>query len=215
MKKFEEDMKKIVNNTCDMGNLTVSLLKDSVSALVNDDVDKAKSVIERFDRITYYDELIEEDAIRILTLYQPTAVDIRTLSTILKSITYMERTSKNCKNTANAELVIHESGHKQIPEIGEMGRIATEMIEISVDGFRNKNIEGFDRLRMLDDRLDALRNSSLADGVALIEQNPMETNSYIQSITVSRYLERIGDQACKIAEKVTYMVCGKHVEIDI
>ena len=31
---------------------------------------------------------------------------------------------------------------------------------------------------------------------------------------VSRYLERCGDHACKIAEKIYYMVTGEHIEID-
>jgi len=33
-------------------------------------------------------------------------------------------------------------------------------------------------------------------------------------IMVARYLERCADHACKIAEKIIYMVSGQHVEID-
>jgi len=32
---------------------------------------------------------------------------------------------------------------------------------------------------------------------------------------IARYLERCGDHACKIAEKVHYMVTGEHIEIYI
>lgn len=32
-------------------------------------------------------------------------------------------------------------------------------------------------------------------------------------IMIARYLERCGDHACKIAEKVNYMVTGTHIEI--
>jgi phosphate transport system protein len=30
---------------------------------------------------------------------------------------------------------------------------------------------------------------------------------------IARFLERTGDKACKIAEKVHYMVTGEHIEI--
>jgi phosphate transport system protein len=30
---------------------------------------------------------------------------------------------------------------------------------------------------------------------------------------VARYLERCGDHACKMAEKIHYMVTGQHIEI--
>jgi phosphate transport system protein len=30
---------------------------------------------------------------------------------------------------------------------------------------------------------------------------------------IARYLERCGDNTCKIAEKVHYMVTGEHIEI--
>lgn len=39
----------------------------------------------------------------------------------------MERTAKNCKNTAKAELILHETKHNRILEIEEMGRIAIEI----------------------------------------------------------------------------------------
>ena len=33
-------------------------------------------------------------------------------------------------------------------------------------------------------------------------------------IMVARYLERCADHACKMAEKIIYMVTGKHVDIE-
>jgi phosphate transport system protein len=44
-------------------------------------------------------------------------------------------------------------------------------------------------------------------------EDPKTITRCTHYVMVARYLERCGDHACKIAEKVVYKVEGKHVEI--
>ena len=45
-------------------------------------------------------------------------------------------------------------------------------------------------------------------------EDPKVITSCTYYIMISRYLERCADHACKIAEKICYMVTGDRVEID-
>ena len=44
-------------------------------------------------------------------------------------------------------------------------------------------------------------------------EDPRNITTSAHMMMIARYLERCGDHACKIAEKVYYMVTGKHIEI--
>ena len=102
MQRFIDDIDALTNETVDMGNLASEMIEKSVQAFVDGNVDLADEVIDDFARIDRLDNEIEEAAIRILTIYQPTASDTRTVATILKSITYLERIGKYSMNIAKA-----------------------------------------------------------------------------------------------------------------
>lgn len=215
MKKFEDDLNKLIETTNEMGDLSLSLLERAITSFRNKDAELADNVIKDFERETFLNEIIEEDSIRILTLYQPTAIDIRTVSTIMKSITYLERIGKNGKNIAKVVKSLKNLEDTDIvPEIEEMSDIALEMTNIAISGLKKDSTENFEKLRCLDDKMDNLRDSALMNSLSKIHQCPDKIDVCMYYMSMSRYLERIGDHTCKIAEKVTYMVTGKHVEID-
>lgn len=94
MQRFEDDIDAVVAETCEMAKLSTEMLERAIQAVTDGDVDLADSIIADQAKIEKFDDEIEGAAIRILTLYQPTAVDTRTVATILKSITHLERIAK-------------------------------------------------------------------------------------------------------------------------
>ena len=75
MQRFLDDIEALVSETVDMGNLACDMIEKSVQAIVDGNVELADEVIDDFARMDRYDVEIEDAAIRILTLYQPTASD--------------------------------------------------------------------------------------------------------------------------------------------
>lgn len=102
MQRFEDDIDAVVAETCEMAKLSTEMLERAIQAVTDGDVDLADSIIADQAKIEKFDDEIEDAAIRILTLYQPTAVDTRTVATILKSITHLERIAKYSTNIATA-----------------------------------------------------------------------------------------------------------------
>ena len=61
--------------------------------------------------------------------------------------------------------------------------------------------------------VDALRYSIFRECVSYMMEDPKNITRCSHYIMVSRYLERCGDHACKMSEKINYMVTGERVEI--
>lgn len=214
MQRFTEDIDSLVAETCDMANLAADMIDKSVQAIVDENLELADEVIDDFDRLTRYDDEIEEAAIRILTLYQPTAIDSRTVATVMKSITYLERIGKYGVNIAKATKYLSDKPmYEPVNMIAPMGETAVRMVKTVIKGFEEKSVDGFDKFQEMDDYLDRTMRDDLSRLVEFITANPESADVCTYYISVLKYLERVGDHACKMAEKVNFMVTGMRAHI--
>jgi phosphate transport system protein len=65
----------------------------------------------------------------------------------------------------------------------------------------------------MDDQVDDLRMTIFRESITYMMEDPATITRGTDYMMIARYLERCGDHACKIAEKVHYMVTGERVEI--
>jgi len=215
MGKLASDVKTMTASVTELGELAAEMLEKSVSALINSDTELAEEVIEKYDRIAFLESLIEDETLRILILYQPMASDMRFTATALKMTTYLERIGKYSRNIAKAAIYLKDRPTTYgMIDVYAMCDVAVEMVRGVVTAFENKNIKGLESYQEMDDKLDHYRINIIEDNVKHMQVDPTSIEAYTYYISVAKYLERVGDNACKIAEKIIYMVSGKRVEID-
>ncbi|MDD2532296.1 MAG: phosphate signaling complex protein PhoU [Candidatus Methanomethylophilaceae archaeon] len=212
MKRFIEDLNNLVGTTNGFGNLVLSMAERSVYALNNLDAEVAKSVMDDYAQVDYLDGLIEEEALRILMLFQPMVSDMRMVAVILKTITYMERIGKYCYNVAKAVIYLSDAGVKRsYKNISAMGELAVDMIRMVTETMKDRDITRFEEISAKDQKMDELRDLVLNKSVEYMSRDPCCVDVCTYFISISKFFERIGDHACKSAEKITYMVNGKRV----
>jgi len=85
-----------------MGGLVERQIAEAVDALVNRDSDHAREVIQRDEEVNRMDNDNDEQCIRLLALHQPTASDLRFITTGLKITTDLERIGDNAVISASA-----------------------------------------------------------------------------------------------------------------
>ena len=215
MQRFEDDIDAVVAETCEMAKLSTEMLERAIQAVTDGDVDLADSIIADQAKIEKFDDEIEDAAIRILTLYQPTAVDTRTVATILKSITHLERIAKYSTNIATATKYLADKPSYEVVDLIEpVGEMALSLVKRVVTGFENKSIDGFKSIRETDDSLDDAMKDDLERIVDFINTHEGTADVCIYYISILKFLERVGDHACKMAEKVCFMVTGRRATIN-
>ncbi|MCL2786010.1 MAG: phosphate signaling complex protein PhoU [Methanomassiliicoccaceae archaeon] len=215
MARMSGDIKSMTVTVTEMGELVAEMLEKSVTSLVNSDVDLADEVIGKYDRVAFLESYIENEALKVLILFQPMASDMRFTATVLKMITYLERIGKYSRNIAKAAIYLRDrpTTYKMI-EVYEMCDVAVEMVKGVVAAFESRNVKDLERYHELDDKLDHYRVNVIEDNLRHMAADPTAIEAYTYYISVAKYLERVGDNACKIAEKIIYMVTGKRIEID-
>jgi len=215
VKKFHDELKKLNKDVIKMGNLAKEMLKKSVESLKDLDVEKAEWVISRKGDIADMDDKIEEKTLRLITLYQPMASDMREIACILKMITYLTRVGRYGKDIAELVGNWGDKRHvKKLVSIPHMSDLVCSMLDDAINSFEIKDISNFSDFSDRDDTVDELRYSIFRECLSYMMEDPKVITRCTNYIMVARYLERCADHACKMAEKIYYMVKGERIEID-
>jgi phosphate transport system protein len=216
IQKFHDDLKDVKNEVLKMGYVARDMLTDSIHALENRDMDLAKKVHGQRTVIADMDYDIEKKAFRLVALYQPVAKDMREIACILKMNTYLTRIGRYGKDIAKITLdVFSEMPHvKKMVSIPYMGSIVEGMINNALKAFDTGDISSFEDFAKRDETIDELRYSIFRECLSYMMEDPKTIKACTEYIIIARYLERCGDHACKMAEKIIFMVTGNRVEID-
>lgn len=198
-----------------MGHFALNMLNDSIEALYHQDIQLASEVLHNKDQIRDYDNDIEKETLKLIMLYQPMAVDLRTLAVILKIITYLHRIGRYGKDIA--DVVKKHLTDKQIAlnlvNLRHIYEHVQSMIQDALLAFDKMDISLIKEFESRDDEVDKLRWSIFRECLTYMIEDPKFITECAHYMMFARYLERCGDHACKIAEKVHYMVTGNHIEI--
>jgi len=155
---------------------------------------------------------IEEDCLKILALYQPVAIDLRFIVAVLKINNDLERVGDLAVSISErAENLTKREKIKFPSELQQMLDKSQNMLRLSLDSLVNLDAKTAQMVCNLDNEVDELNRIMYDKIKAEINNNPDDPTPYLMMLTISKVLERIGDQATNIAEDVIYMIEGKIV----
>ena len=212
--KFHRELDTIKKNVLDMGLLARQMLEDSIVSLNNLDVKAADDVLAKKDKLMEMDETIEHRCIQAISLYQPMAVDVRSIAAYLKLTTYITRIGRYGKDIANVTKELADKSHfKKLVSLNQMAKIVDEMIGKVLKAFEELKELDAKALSEQDDTVDCIRYSIFRECLTYMMEDSKNITRCAHYIMVARYLERCADHACKIAEKIQYMITGERIEI--
>ena len=197
-----------------MGTLVEKAVRVSVDALRDRDLDLARQVIDGDDLVDQLEVELEERCMRLIALQQPLAGDLRTIGTVLKLTTDLERVGDYATNIAEIAVRMARAPLIKPPlDIPRMADMAQRMLRESLDAFVHRDVELAEAVCRADDSVDE-RYATLYEelmGRVVTGTDSQQVSQAIYLIFAARYLERIADHATNIAERVIYMVTGKRV----
>ncbi len=215
VEEFHSELHNLKKRVVKMGNLAQDMLNKSVLALKQQDTDLAKQVLDCKGKVAQMDEEIEKDALKLLTLFQPMAKDMREMATILKMITYLTRIGRYGKDISNIAIELSSKPHvKELVSIPYMAKEVDSMINDALTAFEEEDVQSIDGFTTREKTVDELRYSIFRECLTYMMEDSKTIKRCTRYIMVSRYLERCGDHAVKMAEKIYYMVTGEHIDLD-
>jgi len=213
--RFQKAMDMIQNDIIKMGGLVEESIGKALESLRNQDFEMAEDVFKIDDLIDELELKIEDACIKLIATQQPTARDLRKVSSAFKITTNLERMGDYAGGIAKATLTIgREPLIKPLIDIPRMAFLAQKMVKDVLDAYVRED-EGLAKdIGSADDEVDSLHNQVFNELVLIMVKDPRNINQAAQLLLISRALERIADHATNIAERVVYVVSGKRVNLN-
>ena len=212
--RFDRQLLQLNNELIQMGSFIEKAIEMAITALVKQDVERAKEAILFDEEIDHQEREIESLCMKLLLQQQPVARDLRLISAALKMITDMERIGDHAADISEMTILMADSAYdkKQIDMelIKKMAKETTDMVIKSVDAFVNKDLELARQVIKQDDVVDDLFKHFKFELILKINENVENGEQATDMLLIAKYFERIGDHATNIAEWVIYSITGIH-----
>ncbi len=186
----------------------------AVKALQSYDIDLAQKIIDGDADIDRKEVEIEEDCLKILALYQPVAIDLRFLVTVLKINNDLERIADLAVNIAERTIYLARNIQNKVElkfDFELMAEKVQLMLKNSLDALINRDVEMAQEVMNSDDEIDSMHREIYKMAKEAIGKNIDGFDWLVHLLIAARQLERLADLATNIAEDVIYMIEGKIV----
>jgi phosphate transport system protein len=210
---FSEQLEGLRRNLILMGGEVERQIQHAIESLTEVDEKKAADVIASDAEIDRMEMVIEEQAVHLLALQQPVAVDLRFLVAALKINNDLERIGDHAVNIAEgAERLAGQKPFKPFIDINYMAEVAMTMLKQSLDAFVNRDANLAKQVIKKDDILDDKNVSIIRELLTYMAEYPNLITYCLELISVSKNLERVGDLASNICEDTIYMAEARWVK---
>jgi phosphate transport system protein len=209
-KHLHRDLDDLSKELLTLGAMVEESTNRAIASLMKRDKALARAVIDGDGEINERENRIEEQALKILALHQPVADDLRFIITALKVNNDLERMGDLAANIAERALTLAGLPTYPFPEdFDRLVELVRGMVENCLTALVNRDSKLARSVCSADDQVDAINRKTYEGMQEVIRKDPSVVDRAINTISVSRHLERIADIATNIAEDVVFMVEGE------
>jgi len=206
---LEGELQHIYDSIGVMGAQAVDATARSIQALIQRDRAEASNVKLEDKALDAARYDVERDCLVAMATQQPVARDLRVLIAASIVAVELERCGDYAKGIAKAARRIAQSeGDMPTFNLTEMDELARNMLQRSVQAFLNRDTQMAKEVIETDERLNQAYKDLLAHVLAMMSSDPRYIENGIYLLRAAHNLERLGDRATNIAERVLFVESG-------
>jgi len=210
---FNEELIELRDSLINMSQLVRNSLDQAIKSLVNKDRELAQQVIDNDEVVDRMELDIEEHCLQLIALKHPISKKLRVITSAMKAISDLERVGDRAANIAGASKYLSSKPLvKPLVDIPRMAEITQNMLKDSLDAYLRGDVELAKSVWEKDKLVDQLNQQIFRELLTFMLEDPHTISRAIHLIFISDNLERIGDHAGNLAERVVYIVDGQRIK---
>ena len=210
MSELQNRLEKLMLRLDCMGMRIEQAFLDALDALHKGDIPGGQRVDDNDSVIDREEVEIEQECIRLLALYQPTAVDLRTICTVIKVNNDLERIADLAASIGRRvrHLVDEQVDLTSDAVFTALVTHARETVARTVRMVALSEADLAKAVIALDEETDAAYRRFLQSVLDGHVRAPRKAEAVIAMMNVAKALERIGDLCTNIAEDIIFLRTG-------
>ncbi len=213
---FDRDLERLKEDLLRMGDLVETAVRRSIEALQARSEAIADEVISGDDAADALHLELEERCMQLMATQQPMAKDLRMIAAVWAMTIDLERVGDHAEDIARyTKRIAKEPLLKPLIDIPRMSNLVVEMLHEGLDAFVARDAARAERMARRDDEVDHLYAQVFRELLTYMLEDPRNTQRATHLLMVAQALERVGDHATNIAERVIYMVTGTFKELNL
>jgi phosphate transport system protein len=207
---FDRDLEAIQAQIMKMGGLVENAILEAAISLEMRDEERAEVVRQGDKAIDALEEIINEEAARVIALRAPTASDLRLVLSVIKVSANLERIGDYAKNLAKRTGVLSQMEPVN-GSAGALRRMAKEvegMLKDALDAYIARDAELAQDVIDRDIQVDQMYNALFREFLTFMMEDPINITACMHLHFIAKNIERMGDHVTSIAEQVVYLVTG-------
>jgi phosphate transport system protein len=214
--QFDAELSGISTRVLEMGGVVESQVAQAIHALTHFNGETASQVLAIEERVNAMEIEIDRDISTIIARRQPTAVDLRLLIAISKSIANLERVGDEAARIARTVQRLINSGVSSrmrlpVSDLAFEAELAVTQLRKALDAFARLDVDKAIEVLKQDDQIDQEFEGLMRKLITFMMEDPRTISSSIDLIFVAKAIERVGDHAKNLAEVIIYVVKGMDV----
>lgn len=215
---FDKKYLDLKTRTAEMAVKVTDMIRQTVQAISEMDLELAKSVIKSDEEVNHLDNVINEVCIRSLALYNPKAANLRSIITILRLTVDLERIGDYCSNICKELLKNQLCGFvNQFRNLKQMGQLSEKMLTDAINACFKNHSDMAIGVILQDEQVNTLYRQIITDFLESGSSDKDIIQQVISIMYIARCFERIADHASNIARSVKYLTTGdfsRHLTIE-
>ncbi len=209
---YQQQLAQLKDKLLAMAALAQQAMDCAMDGYLKADAVLLHHVLENETAINNAERTLDEMAYELMAMEQPMAVDLRFLLAVIKINGDLERIGDQSVNIAERATDLLRLPSAELPvDMHQMGELTERMIRFALQSLLEGDAKMARSVLTMDDDVDQMNRDIHAAMVAVIQQHPEWTEQALNTIIISRNLERIADHATNIAEDVIFWIHGSDV----
>jgi len=213
MRQYDTELDQIRTRVLQMGGYVEQQVVLALDGLQDGDEQLIERVIENDRQVNAYEVELDEACTQIIARRQPAANDLRSILSVFRVVTDLERIGDEAKKIAKVARKIHVTGEGLRPSVQtkHLGAMAVQALRKSLDAFARQDIDAAAEILKEDKDLDSEFKVMMRLLVTYMMEDPRTISRGIDMLFAAKAIERIGDHAKNVAENTIFLAHGKDV----
>lgn len=213
MKHTEKELIALKEEINQMWRLVLSQLEKAKQAFLSNDIELAREVASREKRVNSFELKIDSDCENYIALYNPVAIDLRLVLSLIKISITLERIADFADGIA--KYIIDKAGDPEGDELKEELQTETmfdTVIEMLSDSYAALDLENTrlaGKILAKDETVDEIYRNAIKILADAIRNKKIDAENGLKTLLVVRKIERIGDHCSNIVEEIVFYIDAK------